>query len=286
MKNKTVTITVSDSFEKVFDFLAAPENMPLWAVGFCKSIRKEDNRWIITTPGGEIFFSVDTNKGGGCIDMYAGPTFETMNVFPIRVMKTDNGDTAVVFSFFKCENTGMTDKMYETQYRTLIEEAGMLVERFGGGEVSAEKPVPVKVYSGFVSGDLAATKAFYVDHFGFKPVFDAPFYLHLQRENGGEQLGFMAQTEDNANAQPEFEEATSGKGIWISVDVEDIDAEYERLLAAGLEFRQGPTDQPWGERTCVTQDPNGVLIYVAQKNGKMDKSLEQFMISDEKVLVS
>jgi len=68
--------------------------------------------------------------------------------------------------------------------------------------------------------------------------------------------------------------------------VEDVDAEYERLLADGLAFREQPTDQPWGERTCVTVDPNGVLIYLSKLNGKMDPELEQYVQEPGAELVS
>ncbi len=275
MKNRTVTITVSASVDEVFSFLANPETLPLWAVSFCQSVRKEDERWLVTTPqGGELAFAIDADRSSGCVEMLAGPTLELMESFPIRVFKADNGQTAASFTMFKSQRPDMTDALFELHYRGLVREVGTLVERFGGGEVSSGLPDEGKLCMGIVSEKLEATRDFYCSYFGFQAVFDAPCYLHLRGSNG-EQLGVMAATAEAG--QREFESPTSGSGLWISLTVEDVDAAYERLKGEGLLFREAPTDQPWGERTCVTSDPNGVLIYVSQQTGKMDESLKQFV---------
>ncbi|EDY80393.1 glyoxalase family protein [Verrucomicrobiia bacterium DG1235] len=284
MKNRTVTITVSASVDEVFSFLANPEALPLWAVSFCKSIREEAGRWIVSTGQGELAFAIEADRASGCIDMLAGPTLETVESFPIRVFKADNGQTAASFTMFKSQRPDMTDTLFEMHYRGLVKEVGTLVERFGGGELSSGLPEASKLTVGLVSDDIGATRDFYVKHFGFQAVFDASCYVHLSREIGGEQIGLMAATAEAGQA--EFESATTGQGVWISLEVEDVDAEYERLKGEGLVFRESPADQPWGERTCVTSDPNGVLIYVSQPNGKMDESLKQFVVEEGAELVS
>ncbi|TJV46345.1 MAG: glyoxalase, partial [Mesorhizobium sp.] len=35
-------------------------------------------------------------------------------------------------------------------------------------------------YPVLMTGDVAGTKAFYVTHFGFKPLFESDWYVHLQ----------------------------------------------------------------------------------------------------------
>ncbi|MDQ8200340.1 VOC family protein [Pelagicoccus enzymogenes] len=275
MKNRTVTITVSASLDEVFSFLADPKTLPLWAVSFCQSVRKEDERWVVTTPlGGALAFAIDADRASGCIEMLAGPTLELMETFPIRVFKADNGQTVASFTMFKSQRPGMTDALFEMHYRGLVREVGSLVERFGGGEVSSGLPEESRLCVGIVSENLEATRAFYCGYFGFEAVFDAPFYLHL-RGPGGEQIGVMAAAADAEHR--EFEVATSGRGVWLSLSVEDVDAEHQRLEGEGLLFREAPTDQPWGERTCVAVDPNGVLIYLSSPNGRMDDSLKGFV---------
>lgn len=279
MKSKTVTITVSASFDEVFDFLAQPENMPDWALHFCKAIRNEDGRWIATTPNGDLFIAVDTNKAGGCIDMYGGPALETMSLFPIRVIRADGGLTAVVFSLFKCEGEAMSEAAFEMQYRSLVDEAHLLAKRFGGGDVCSEASIGSRLAVGIVSEEIELTKAFYTRYFGFKAVFDGPMYAHLTRASGGEQIGIMkASAIDDSHT--EFDVATNGNGMWLSFDVENVDAEFQRLKDDGLAFVQDPVDQPWGERVCVARDPNGVLVYLGQKIDSMDEELRKYIVDD------
>ncbi|MDQ8186825.1 VOC family protein [Pelagicoccus sp. SDUM812002] len=275
MKNRTVTITVSASVDEVFSFLSNPETLPLWAVSFCGSVHKKDERWTIRTPqGGELAFAIDADRSSGCIEMLAGPTLELVESFPMRVFKADNGQTAASFTMFKSQRPDMTDTLFDLHYRGLVREVGTLVERFGGGDLSSGLPDEAKLCMGIVSDKLSETRDFYVSYFGFKAVFDAPCYLHLLGPEG-EQLGVMASASEAG--QPEFEAATAGDGLWISLTVECVDAAFSHLKAEGLLFREEPTDQPWGERTCVTVDPNGVLIHLSQPIGLMDDSLKQYV---------
>jgi PhnB protein len=49
--------------------------------------------------------------------------------------------------------------------------------------------------------------------------------------------------------------------------VPDTDATYHRALAAGATSLQGPTNQPWGERTANVKDPFGNNWYIATFQG-------------------
>ena len=42
----------------------------------------------------------------------------------------------------------------------------------------------------------------------------------------------------------------------------DIDAEAERIKAAGVPLGMEPTDMPWGQRTFTFQDPAGHAVWV------------------------
>jgi uncharacterized glyoxalase superfamily protein PhnB len=43
---------------------------------------------------------------------------------------------------------------------------------------------------------------------------------------------------------------------------DDVDAEYERISALGVEWVLAPTTQPWGKRSMLFRDPDGQLINV------------------------
>jgi uncharacterized glyoxalase superfamily protein PhnB len=44
--------------------------------------------------------------------------------------------------------------------------------------------------------------------------------------------------------------------------VDDVDAEYPRIAALGVEWVLLPTTQPWGNRSMIFRDPAGNLVNV------------------------
>lgn len=47
----------------------------------------------------------------------------------------------------------------------------------------------------------------------------------------------------------------------IAFTVDDLDAEYDRILAMGARFIQGPTTRPWGARNMSFYDPDGNVVH-------------------------
>ena len=45
----------------------------------------------------------------------------------------------------------------------------------------------------------------------------------------------------------------------------DLDATFDRLVAAGAEVVQEPTEQPYGVRDCAFRDPAGTLVRVNEQ---------------------
>ena len=48
--------------------------------------------------------------------------------------------------------------------------------------------------------------------------------------------------------------------------VDDVDAEYPRIAALGVDWVMPPTTQPWGNRSMVFRDPAGNLVNVFSRN--------------------
>ncbi|MCZ7529267.1 MAG: VOC family protein [Acidimicrobiia bacterium] len=51
-------------------------------------------------------------------------------------------------------------------------------------------------------------------------------------------------------------------GLWWQV--RDVDREYERLAASGVEVIEPPTDKPWGLREARIVDPDGLLLVIVE----------------------
>ncbi|MFV2039722.1 MAG: VOC family protein [Acidimicrobiales bacterium] len=49
-------------------------------------------------------------------------------------------------------------------------------------------------------------------------------------------------------------------GVALAWEIDDIDEEYERLRALGVEFLAPPQDQPWGHRNATFAAPEGLAI--------------------------
>jgi len=99
-----------------------------------------------------------------------------------------------------------------------------------------------------------------VNYLGFAAVYASDWYIHLKNEEV--ELGLMA---PGQATQPGFLQTPyDGNGVWLSFNVADMDAEYERLFAAGAPVEGPPQDRPWGERQFALRVPNGFVINLAK----------------------
>lgn len=68
-----------------------------------------------------------------------------------------------------------------------------------------------------------------------------------------------------ATQAPIFRPAFAGRGVWITLEVADADAEYRRLRALDAPIELELRDEPWGDRHFVVRDPNGIGVDVVQR---------------------
>jgi catechol 2,3-dioxygenase-like lactoylglutathione lyase family enzyme len=94
-------------------------------------------------------------------------------------------------------------------------------------------------------GDLAAARRFYIDLLGLEALVEDGGYL---RVGGGG--GFHVGIEQGEVGDPD-------SGPELNVEVDDVDATYERLIGAGVRFEAAPADQEWGARHAWLRDPDG-----------------------------
>ncbi|HWR39209.1 MAG TPA: VOC family protein [Patescibacteria group bacterium] len=108
----------------------------------------------------------------------------------------------------------------------------------------------------FSTEKLQESKEFYIKYFNFVLVYESDWYIELiSAENQGMGVSFTL-------PQREVGEFFNGKGIVLSFEVDDVDAEFSRLQALGLDNLTEIQDKPWGERSFVVDDPNGVHLYI------------------------
>ncbi|MGI0058627.1 MAG: SRPBCC family protein [Nitrosotalea sp.] len=105
MNSITETCVVSAPIDKVFGFLSNIENISKWSTKFVKKLMLVDGKYKALTPIGEVFIRLDTNQKAGLIDIYAGPTEESMTPAYMRIISLPNDTTAVIFTFFQYDST-------------------------------------------------------------------------------------------------------------------------------------------------------------------------------------
>lgn len=114
-------------------------------------------------------------------------------------------------------------------------------------------------YPVIMTADVAGTSAFYERHFRFGAPYRSDWYVHLRSpEDEHTNLAIL----DHAHETIPAEGRKPVAGVILNFEVEDVDAEYERLRAAGLPILLAIRDEAFGQRHFITRDPNGVLIDV------------------------
>jgi lactoylglutathione lyase len=111
-------------------------------------------------------------------------------------------------------------------------------------------------------GDLERSVAFYRD------VIGVPFKLrgdgYVEFATDGVKFGLYDRNRlgelTGQDARPPGR--AGGEVVFL---VENVDAEAERLRAAGVAILRGPVDRAWGHRTLHLEDPDGFVVELAEE---------------------
>ena len=117
---------------------------------------------------------------------------------------------------------------------------------------------PKKLFPMVVTDKLAETKEFYAEKADFEVVYDMPDCLQVRYGgDSGPELSFLT-TEENGplGKLPVF----NGQGLLISIPTPDADEKASELEKRGVTLVSPPALKPWGWKSFLTQDPNGVLL--------------------------
>ena len=108
-----------------------------------------------------------------------------------------------------------------------------------------------RIVSNIAGADPAAAERFYQDVLG----------LDVLMDQAGSQP--MAHVEQMSVQISVASEGGSGTPVPdISIEVDDLDAAYKAMIAAGFRIEYGPADEPWGVRRFYVRDPFGKLVNI------------------------
>lgn len=110
--------------------------------------------------------------------------------------------------------------------------------------------------------DVAASAEFAKQHLGFTETMSADGFVALAHPTAGMSIALLRV--GLSSFKPERIAGPAGQGLLIAFVVDDLDAEYARISAAGAEVVTPPETEPWGERYCQFADPNGIVWQLVQ----------------------
>ncbi len=116
----------------------------------------------------------------------------------------------------------------------------------------------MKLNAGIITEKLAESKAFYTETLGFGVTFENEFYLLLHTPDRTAEISFLLP--NHPTQQPLFHPAFQGQGMYLTIEVDDVDALYEELKTKGVDIKIDIRDEPWGDRHFAIEDPNGVGV--------------------------
>ena len=125
-----------------------------------------------------------------------------------------------------------------------------------------KKQAKMKLNSGIVTEKLAETKKFYLETLGFGVTFENEFYLLLHTPSQDAEISFLLP--NHPSQQTLFQKPFAGEGVYLTIEVDDVDKIYNDLKNKGVEIKIDIREEPWGDRHFAIQDPNGIGIDIVK----------------------
>ncbi len=126
------------------------------------------------------------------------------------------------------------------------------------GWANAQNLNKMKLNAGIITEKLQETKDFYVNKMGFGITFENEFYLLMHTPDKSSEISFLQP--NHPSQKSIFQTPFTGKGVYLTIEVEHVDAVYEQIKHKGVPIEIEIRDEPWGDRHFAILDPNGIGI--------------------------
>lgn len=131
-------------------------------------------------------------------------------------------------------------------------EIGSSVSGYRDAHSTWDSAMPVKRIVANIAGDQPARgAAFYGDILGMHVVMDHGWIVTFATGEASPVQVSIASEGGSGTDVPD-----------LSIEVDDLDEVYARVLAAGMAVEYGPASEPWGVRRFYVRDPFDRLINI------------------------
>lgn len=120
----------------------------------------------------------------------------------------------------------------------------------------------MKLNAGITTTKLGETKTFYTKYLGFGVTFENEFYLLMHSPGHEAEISFLLP--NHPSQQPLFHKPFQGQGMYLTIEVDDVDKLYNDIKNSGIKIEIELRDEPWGDRHFAIQDPNGIAIDIVK----------------------
>jgi catechol 2,3-dioxygenase-like lactoylglutathione lyase family enzyme len=104
--------------------------------------------------------------------------------------------------------------------------------------------------------DVAASRAFFVEHLGYQERAAAEGFASLTRDDAVD----IVLLQRGIEVLPPEQRDQRAAGLILAFTVDTLDAEDKRLRDEGVTITMPLREEPWGERLFQITDPNGIII--------------------------
>ena len=109
-----------------------------------------------------------------------------------------------------------------------------------------------RIVANISSDDLEKSKEFYSEFLGMELAMDMGWILtFVSRENPTAQISIL---------KNEKKEKPNNSSLFISIEVDDVDALHQKAKDQQIEIVYPLTDEEWGVRRFFVKEPNGATI--------------------------
>ncbi|WP_207795862.1 VOC family protein [Sphingobacterium haloxyli] len=138
----------------------------------------------------------------------------------------------------------------------------LTTEAFSQTKSTTKKEIKMKLNAGIITEKLVETKAFYTKTLDFGVTFENEFYILLHTPNKEAEISFLLP--NHPSQKPIFQKPFEGQGMYLTIEVEDVDKVYQDLKQKGIKIEIDIRNEPWGDRHFAIQDPNGIGIDIVK----------------------
>lgn len=124
----------------------------------------------------------------------------------------------------------------------------------------------MKLNAGIITTKLTETKKFYQEVLGFGIRFESDWFILLHTPDGNDEIAFLLP--DHPSQAKVFKPAFGGNGVFFTIEVDSVDAEYNRIKELKVPIEVELRNEPWGDRHFAIIDPNGIGVDIVKHMGE------------------